>query len=69
MEGDVVTMQEIFVFERQGMSPEGAVLGRFHATGIRPKAADRLAAYGISLNEMMFMDQAANGREPGKFAP
>jgi pilus assembly protein CpaF len=69
MEGDVVTMQEIFVFERQGMSPEGAVLGRFHATGIRPKAADRLAAYGISLNEMMFMDQGANGREPGKFAP
>jgi hypothetical protein len=53
------------------MSPEGAVLGRFHATGIRPKAADRLAAYGISLNEMMFMDQGAtaNGREPGKFTP
>jgi pilus assembly protein CpaF len=71
MEGDVVTMQEIFLFERQGMSPEGAVLGRFHATGIRPKAADRLAAYGISLNEMMFMDQGAtaNGREPGKFTP
>lgn len=70
MEGDVVTMQEIFVFERQGMSPEGAVLGRFHATGIRPKAADRLAAYGISLNELMFMDQGpTNGREPGKFSP
>ena len=45
----------------------GTVLGRFHPTGIRPKAADRLAVYGISLSEVMFMDQLAGNREPGKF--
>ena len=37
MEGDVITMQDIFVFERTGISPEGRVRGRFRATGIRPK--------------------------------
>ena len=69
MEGDVITMQEIFVFERQGIGPDGAVVGRFRPTGIRPKAADRLAVSGINLNEMMFMDQRGGTREPGRFAP
>ena len=41
MEQDVITMQDIFVFERTGINQEGKVVGRFRATGIRPKCADR----------------------------
>jgi pilus assembly protein CpaF len=54
MEGDIITMQEIFVFERLGISPEGKVLGRFRATGVRPKVAERLKASGIHLPAEMF---------------
>ena len=70
MEGDVITMQDIFIFERTGVTAEGDVVGRFRATGIRPKAADRLAQYGVKLGEMLFTDaQSANGSEPGRFRP
>jgi pilus assembly protein CpaF len=54
MEGDVITMQDIFVFDRQGVGEGGAVVGHFKATGIRPKFADRLRAYGIDLAAMLF---------------
>jgi pilus assembly protein CpaF len=54
MEGDVITMQEIFVFERSGISPEGRVMGRFRATGIRPKCSERMAASGMPLRMDMF---------------
>jgi pilus assembly protein CpaF len=54
MEGDIITSQEIFFFERLGMSPDGAVLGRFRATGVRPKLSEKLAAYGIVLPEDLF---------------
>jgi pilus assembly protein CpaF len=54
MEGDVITMQEIFVFERTGLTPEGKVTGRFRATGVRPKCAERLATMGIRLPIDMF---------------
>ena len=54
MEGDVITMQEIFVFERTGIGPNGKVLGRFKATGIRPKCSDRIAAAGMVLPMDMF---------------
>jgi pilus assembly protein CpaF len=54
MEGDVITMQEIFVFERTGISPEGKVMGRFRATGVRPKCNDRITAAGMSLPMDMF---------------
>ena len=37
MEGDVITMQEIFLFEKLGMTQDGKVIGRFRATGVRPK--------------------------------
>ncbi len=49
MEEDVVSMQDIFVFEKHGISPDGRVLGTFTATGIRPKFADKLNASGISV--------------------
>ncbi len=54
MEGEVITMQEIFVFERTGISPEGKVIGRFRATGVRPKCTDRIAASGMTLPIDMF---------------
>ena len=54
MEGDVVTMQEIFAFRQTGIGPEGEVLGHFQATGIRPKFAERLHAFGVSLPDTMF---------------
>ena len=50
MEGDVITMQDIFVFERSGIGPGGKVTGRFRATGIRPKCSDRLAIAGMPLH-------------------
>ena len=54
MEGDVITMQEIFVFDKLGVNKEGKVLGRFRATGVRPKMAERLLAAGIHLPVSMF---------------
>jgi pilus assembly protein CpaF len=54
MEQDVITMQDIFLFERSGMNREGKVLGRFRATGVRPKCAERLQTMGIQLPFDMF---------------
>ena len=54
MEGDVITMQEIFMYERQGINEDGKVLGRFRATGIRPRFAERLSASGIDLPIALF---------------
>jgi len=54
MEGDVITMQEIFAFEKLGVTPEGKVIGRFRATGVRPKVCERLKASGIHLPADMF---------------
>jgi pilus assembly protein CpaF len=54
MEGDIITMQEIFTFEKMGLSQEGKVIGRFRATGVRPKCCERLKASGINLPSDMF---------------
>jgi len=54
MEQDVITMQDIFVFERSGLSPDGKVLGRFKATGIRPKCSNQLQSAGYALPMDMF---------------
>ena len=54
MEQDVITMQDIFIFERTGLNPEGKVVGRFRATGVRPKCAEKLATMGIRLPIEMF---------------
>jgi pilus assembly protein CpaF len=54
MEGDVVSMQDIFVFKKTGISEEGKVLGRYEATGIRPKFADRLEVNGVSVPASLF---------------
>ena len=54
MEGDVVTLQDLFVFEKRGISPEGRVQGRFAATGIRPKFYEKMLAAGIRLPGELF---------------
>jgi pilus assembly protein CpaF len=54
MEDDVVSMQDVFVFEKTGVSPDGRTLGSFTATGIRPKFAEKLKASGITLPGNMF---------------
>src|SRR5215813_5735149 len=54
MERDVITMQDIFVFEKAGLDENGQVRGRFRATGIRPKCSERFAASGIHLPTQMF---------------
>jgi pilus assembly protein CpaF len=54
MEGEMVTMQDLFVFDKTSVRPDGMVCGRFRATGIRPKCAERLAASGMRLPAEMF---------------
>ncbi len=54
MEGEVITMQDIFMFERAGIGEGGRVCGRFRATGIRPKCSDRMAQSGFRLPAEMF---------------
>jgi|SRR5579864_1006734 len=54
MEEDIVSMQDVFVFEKHGISPDGRVVGAFTATGIRPKFAERLKASGISVPAAWF---------------
>ena len=54
MEGEIINMQEIFTFKRTGVAEDGTVKGYFCATGVRPKFADRLAAFGLALPDQMF---------------
>ena len=48
MEGEVITMQEIFRFRQTGVSTDGIIQGRFEATGIRPRFLDQVMAHGIT---------------------
>ncbi len=54
MEGEIVTLQDIFVFEKRGLNPDGRVVGRFAATGIRPKFYEKLLSAGIKLRTDLF---------------
>ncbi|HEX9919304.1 MAG TPA: CpaF family protein, partial [Pyrinomonadaceae bacterium] len=56
MEGDTITMQEIFMFERKGIDKDGQVVGRFRPTGVRPRFAERLKVYGMQLPRIFFED-------------
>jgi pilus assembly protein CpaF len=56
MEGELVTTQDVFLFERTGMSGDGRVLGRFRPTGVRPKCSERLKAAGIDLPPQLFQN-------------
>ena len=54
LEGDTLTMQEIFKFEQTGLSPNGQVMGRFVATGIRPRVMERLKSRGVAIRSTIF---------------
>jgi len=54
MEGEIITMQEIFTFKQTGMAADGKVSGHVQATGIRPKFADKLRNHGVNLPDAMF---------------
>jgi pilus assembly protein CpaF len=65
MESEIITMQDIFIFDREGVdAASGAVTGRFTPTGIRPRFTERLLKYGIDLPATMFVPQRpqAGGR-------
>src|SRR5690349_20754614 len=64
MEGDLVTMQDIFVFERTGLTEQGRVTGRFRATGIRPKFYERLRASGMQIPASVFQTVVEIGGPP-----
>jgi len=55
-EGEIVCMQELFTFERQGLTETGKVKGRFRGAGLRPHCAERLAAVGQKLNPAWMED-------------
>jgi pilus assembly protein CpaF len=54
MEGDVITMQEIFRFRQTGVGSDGMVQGRFEATGIRPRFLEQVMAHGVTLSSDLF---------------
>ena len=54
MEGDVIAMQDVFLFERTGVTPQGRVTGRYRATGVRPKCSERLISSGADLPAEIF---------------
>ena len=54
MNADAISMQEIFAFEQTGMASNGAIQGRFKATGIRPAFCERLRVRGISIPDALF---------------
>jgi pilus assembly protein CpaF len=54
MEGDVVTMQEIFRYKRQGIAPDGKIIGRFESTGVRPVFVERLRIAGVDFPSNLF---------------
>jgi pilus assembly protein CpaF len=69
MEGEIITMQDIFLFQRTGVDEDGNVLGSFRSTGIRPRFADRLKMHGIKLSSFLFGDESGtdmSDEEPAK---
>ncbi len=54
MEGELITLQDIFVFDQKGIGPQGEVLGHHRATGVRPRFSDRLKTAGILLDPSIF---------------
>ena len=65
MEGDIITMQDIFAFEQLGIDENGQAYGRFVATGIRPMFLDRLAAAGAKVDPRLFERQVLMADQSG----
>jgi pilus assembly protein CpaF len=66
MEGDVITMQDLFVYERQGLDEDGKVVGRFRPTGVRPGFADKLAVRGVDLRGLLFVEEGGLGSDDAR---
>src|SRR5215203_1124755 len=58
MDGDVITMQEIFRYRQTGIGADGQVLGKFEATGIRPQFIEQVMAHGVTLSADLFRPDA-----------
>ncbi len=58
MEGDVISLQDIFVFDRKGIADDGKVLGQYQSTGVRPRFADRCRIFGVPIPDSYFMPPA-----------
>jgi pilus assembly protein CpaF len=56
MEGEMITMQEIFSYRRTGLGRQGEVRGYFSAAGIRPKCSEKLAVYGFDLSPLIYAE-------------
>ena len=54
VQGDQVEMQDIFEFQREGVSPRGKVIGKFRATGNRPISLERMRGFGVRLPDSVF---------------
>ena len=54
MEGEMITMHDVFVFEKTGLDADGKVIGQTKATGVRPKSADKIKAAGHDLPASLF---------------
>jgi pilus assembly protein CpaF len=54
MEGETITMQDVFIYERKGIDKDGRVVGRFRPTGVRPRFAERLKVYGMQMPRSFF---------------
>jgi pilus assembly protein CpaF len=63
MEGEVIAMQDLFVFDREGIGEDGQVLGRFRPTGIRPRFSDLLESRGVELAGATFLDTGDVGKK------
>ncbi len=61
MEGDVVSMHDVFVFKRTGLDGNGNATGQFQATGVRPKCLDKLAAAGVQFPPDLFNQKTLGG--------
>lgn len=55
MEGDIITLQDLFVFDQQGMDEDGRIVGYFRSTGLRPQCVEKLAMNGIKLDAGTFI--------------
>ena len=66
MEQDVITMQDIFVMEQKGATPDGKIIAEFRPTGLRPKILDRMFAQGLALpKEITALFPPPPGYKPG----
>jgi pilus assembly protein CpaF len=59
MESSRVTMQDIYAYEATGKGPDGRLIGRFRASGLRPTFSERLRAHGKELDSSLFLEEGS----------